>query len=157
MGIAPYQDGLVDSFAKMKLPAFATQLRAIAMRAEEQVAEARRSPYSIQRWRDENVWSRHATRARYVLLSDSRLDGLPAAELAVLLAVPFVYEAVLAVAEIRIAAGAAIPDPEAASRPRVYGERLVQCLARERFLPQFGEVLLLEIDIMTQTIRRAGR
>jgi hypothetical protein len=42
---------------KQKLPTFATQLRAIALRAEEQVAEARRV-LPIQRWREDGAWCR---------------------------------------------------------------------------------------------------
>jgi hypothetical protein len=96
------------------LPAFATQLRALAMRAEEQVAEAHRV-LPIQRWRDDTAWCRQAARIYHVFLSAVEAEDVPAAEKAILLAVPFVYEAALAAAETRLAAAGAIPDPEAAS------------------------------------------
>ena len=94
-----------------KLPAFATQLKALAMRAEEQVAEARRV-LPIQRWRDESAWRRQAARIRHVFLPTETGGDIPAAEVAVLLAVPFVYEAALAAAETRLVAAGAMPDPE---------------------------------------------
>jgi len=99
---------------KAKLPTFATQLKALAMRAEEQVAEARRV-LPIQRWRDEGAWCRQAARIRHVFLPVAETEGVPAAELAVLLAVAFVYEAALAAAETRLVAAGAVPDPEEAS------------------------------------------
>jgi hypothetical protein len=103
-----------DLFLRLEatLPGFATQLRAIAMRAEEHVAEAHRV-LPIQRWRDDDAWFRQAARINYVFLyGKDRIQFAPA-EIAVLLAVPFVYETVLATAEIRLVAGGAIPDPEA--------------------------------------------
>ena len=99
---------------KAKLPAFATQLKALAMRAEEQVAEARRV-LPIQRWREEDAWYRQTARIRHVFLPAGEAEHVPAAEVAVLLAVPFVYEAALAAAETRLAAAGALPDPEATS------------------------------------------
>ena len=93
------------------LPAFALQLRAIAMRSEEQVSEARRK-LPIQRWRDEDAWERQASRVQYVFLEASGGSRVPAAEIAILLAVPFVYEAVLAEAEIRLVAAGAMPNPD---------------------------------------------
>jgi len=94
-----------------RLPTFTAQLRAIAMRAEEQVAEARRVLPS-QHWRDENAWFRLATRVHHIFLA-AGAASIQAAEAAVLLAVPLVYEAVLAEAEIRLGnVGAVPPDPE---------------------------------------------
>jgi Caspase domain len=105
-----------ELFGKLKvsLPAFATQLQALAMRAEEQVAESRRV-LPIQRWRDETAWCRQAARIYHVFLSAAEAEDVPAAEKAVLLAVPFVYEAALAAAEARLAAAGAVPDPETAA------------------------------------------
>jgi Caspase domain len=108
------QTELYRSLART-LPAFAIQLQALAMRAEEQVAEARRV-VPIQRWRDEGAWLRQAARIHHVFLSAGGAERVPpAAEMAVLLAVPFVYEAALAAAETRLAAAGAVPDPEACS------------------------------------------
>jgi len=105
-----------ELFAKVKesLEAFALQLQALAMRAEEQVAEARRA-LPIQRWRDEGAWQRQAVRIRHVFLPAGEAENVSAAEVAVLLAVPFVYEAALAAAETRLAAAGAVPDPEEAT------------------------------------------
>ena len=83
------------------------------MRAEEQVAEARRV-LPIQRWRDETAWYRQAARIYHVFLSAAGAEDVPAAEIAVLLAVSFVYEAAFAAAEARLAAAGAVPDPETA-------------------------------------------
>ena len=96
------------------LPAFAIQLRALAMRSEEQVAEACRV-LPNQRWRDDDAWFRQAERIRHVFLSAGGPGYVPAAEAVVLLAVPFVYETALAAAEIQLAAFGSVPDPEAAS------------------------------------------
>ncbi len=105
-----------ELFAKVEatLPTFAIQLRALAMRTEERVTEARRV-LPIQRWRDEGAWSRQAARIRHVFLREGEAEEVPAAEVAVLLAVPFVYEAALAAAESGLVAAGAAPDPEAAS------------------------------------------
>jgi hypothetical protein len=105
-----------ELFQKLEtaLPTFATQLQAIAMRAEERVAEARRV-LPIQRWRDERAWLKQATRIRHVFLSATEAEDVPAAELAMILAVPFIYEAALAAVETRLVAAGAVPDPEAAS------------------------------------------
>jgi hypothetical protein len=105
-----------ELFGKLKvsLPAFATQLQALAMRAEEQVAESRRV-LPIQRWRDETAWCRQAALIYHVFLSAAEAEDVPAAEIAVLLAVSFVYEAALAAAETRLAAAGAVPDPETAA------------------------------------------
>ncbi len=84
------------------------------MRAEEQVADSRRV-VPIQRWRDETAWCRQAARIYHVFLSAAETENVTAAENAVLLAVPFVYEAALAAAEARLAAAGAVPDPETAA------------------------------------------
>lgn len=105
-----------ELFRKLKacLPAFAIQLQAVAMRAEEQVAESRRV-LPIQRWRDDIAWCRQAARIYHVFLSAAEAGDVSAAEISVLLAVPFVYEAAIAAAETRLAAAGAIPDPESVS------------------------------------------
>jgi hypothetical protein len=95
------------------LPSFATQLRALAVRAEQHFHEANQQ-LPMQRWRDAIVWQRQAARTYHVFLSGNDDETVPAVEAAVLLAVPFVYETVLAVAEARLAASGALPDPEAA-------------------------------------------
>jgi hypothetical protein len=83
------------------------------MRAEEYVKAARRL-LPIQQWRDETIWQRQATRIYYIFLSEPDAKSVPAVEAAVLLAVPFVYETVLAVAEARLTAAEALPDPDVA-------------------------------------------
>jgi hypothetical protein len=100
-------------FAEARLENFALQIRAIVMRAEESVAEASRT-LPIQHWRDETAWKRLLDRLHYVFLASSNVTLLRAEEAAVLLAVPFVYETVLAVAEIRLSNAGAIPNPDAA-------------------------------------------
>jgi hypothetical protein len=99
---------------KSNLPTFATQLQALALRAEEQVAEARRVLPS-QHWREQHAWFRQAACIRHIFLSADGAEVVPPAEIAVLLAVPFVYEAALAAAEIQLVAAGAMPDPEATS------------------------------------------
>jgi hypothetical protein len=103
-------------FAELQatLPTFATQVQALAMRAEEQVAKARRV-LPAQRWRDEGAWVRQAARIQHLFLSGTESENIPLTEVAVLLAVPFVYEAALAAIEARLAAANAVLDPEAAS------------------------------------------
>lgn len=51
----------------------------------------------------------------HVFLSAAQAGDVPAAEIAVILAVSFVYEAALAAAEARLAAAGAVPDPETAA------------------------------------------
>ncbi|UKJ75930.1 caspase family protein [Azospirillum brasilense] len=88
-------------------PALAMQVEAIALRAESRVRETRRA-FPQQRWRADDAPFRTLERTAQCLLpkADATL-----AETAVLLAVPFVYEAVLAAAELRLAAEGAPLTP----------------------------------------------
>ena len=84
------------------------------MRAEERVAETRHA-LPMQRWTDEKAWYRQALRIGNVFRSGPGGRKVPPAEVAVLLAVPFIYEVALASAESRLASAGAVPSPEAAT------------------------------------------
>ena len=92
-------------------PAYAMQLRSIAMRAQDQVAAAAEA-LPMQRWRDPVAWHRLLRRLYAILLAPGKHTVSPA-EAAVLLAVPFVYETVLAEIELQLARAGALPDPDA--------------------------------------------
>jgi hypothetical protein len=96
------------------LGSFALQIRAVALRAEEQVAEAAQT-LPAQRWRDEAAWKRMLDRLHSTFLIRKQESPIRAEEAAILLAVPFVYETVLAAVETRLSIADAIPDPETAT------------------------------------------
>jgi caspase domain-containing protein len=88
-------------------PALATQVATITLRAEELVGKAS-SILPQQRWRVRDAPFRMLERINDHLVSRVKVEP---AELALLLAVPFAYEVVLASAEIALAAQGLVLDP----------------------------------------------